>query len=78
MTTQEIVAAALELPREAREEVIRQLLLSIDPGEENLSPEKWEKAWAEEVDRRIREMREGKVKGIPAADVFASGRAFRS
>jgi len=78
MTTEEIVAAVLKLPREARENVIRQLLLRIDPGEENLPPEKWEQAWAEEVDQRIREMRDGKVKRIPADEVFASGRAFRS
>jgi putative addiction module component (TIGR02574 family) len=78
MTPEEIIEEALRLPREAREDVVRQLLLSIDPGEENLSPEEWEKAWVAECERRLADLRSGRVKAIPGEGIFARARATRS
>jgi putative addiction module component (TIGR02574 family) len=78
MTAEEIIAEALNLPREAQEDVVRQLLLKIDPGEENLSPDEWEKAWVAECERRLADLRSGKVKAVPGEEVFARARAVRS
>jgi putative addiction module component (TIGR02574 family) len=78
MTAEEIIAEALKLPRDAREDVVRQLLLNIDPGEENLSPEEWEKAWVTECERRLADLRSGKVKAVPGEEVFARAGAVRS
>jgi len=69
MTDEEVVAAALKLPAKTRDELVSRLIESLEEVKEELSPEEWEKAWAEEAERRDREMDEGKVKGIPGEDV---------
>lgn len=70
MTDEEIVAAALKLPAKTRDELVGRLIESLEEAQEELSPEEWEKAWAEEAERRDREMDEGKVKGIPGEEVM--------
>ena len=54
------------------------LIRSLDEGEEGLSEAECEKLWQEEVDRRVRRIREGKVQGIRADEVFASAPGRRS
>ena len=78
MTTKEIVAAALKLDRKERAHLASQLIHSLDAEEENLSPEEWERLWTEEIDRRMEELRQGKVKAIPGEEVFARARAYLS
>ncbi len=43
---------------------------AVDPAEEELTQEEWDAAWAEEINRRVEEMESGKVKGVPAEEVF--------
>jgi putative addiction module component (TIGR02574 family) len=74
VTHEEIAAAALKLPHKQRAELASELLRSLD----ELSGAEIEQLWAEEVDRRIRAMREGRAKGIPGEEVFARGRALLS
>jgi putative addiction module component (TIGR02574 family) len=74
MSTDEVVAAALKLDHRSRAEVARRLLESLD----ELSEAEVDQLWNEEVDRRIRAMREGKTKGIPGEEVFARGREILS
>ena len=76
MTTEEIAAAALKLDRKERARLASQLIRSLDAEEVNLSPKEWERLWAEEVDRRLEDLRQGKVKGIPGQEVFARARAI--
>jgi putative addiction module component (TIGR02574 family) len=78
MTTEEILAAALKLDQKERAELAGRLIQSLDKEEENLSREEWEKLWAEEADRRIRELDDGKVKAIPAEKVFADAHRILS
>jgi len=62
---------ALELPRRQRAKLAHALIVSIDAG-----PDKnVDAAWDAEIDRRVREIRTGKVKGVPAEEVFAKLRA---
>lgn len=35
----------------------------------------WDQAWAEEIRKRIEDIRSGRVEGIPAAEVFADIRS---
>ena len=74
MTTEEILAAVLQLPAEVRSELADRLLASLEEAEEQLSSEEREKLWTEEAERRSREMDEGKVKGIPLDEVLADAR----
>jgi putative addiction module component (TIGR02574 family) len=74
----EIAAKALALPKKFRASLARQLLESLDspePAEEKLSRKEWSRAWSTELERRMEEMRSGKVKGIPARQVMAELRA---
>jgi putative addiction module component (TIGR02574 family) len=59
----EIVEAALQLPPEQREEVINDLWASLDG---DLGDE-----WEDEIQRRVKDVDEGRVKTIPADEVFS-------
>ena len=69
MTTYEIEALALKLPRDERARLAEVLIASLDELDEV------EAAWADEAERRYEELRSGKVKGVPADEVFARIRA---
>jgi len=52
---------ALKLPADARAELVGRLLRSLDEEEGDLSPEEYQAAWSAEIERRLREVDEGKV-----------------
>ena len=63
---EEIISAAMELSLKERAQLAGTLLLSLDePSESEV-----ERLWLKEAERRLQEFREGKVKGIPAEQVF--------
>jgi putative addiction module component (TIGR02574 family) len=55
------------LPVQDRADLAYFLLHSLDEQ----ADVNWESAWADEVEKRRAEIRNGSVKGEPAADVFA-------
>ena len=74
MTREDLLSAALNLPLEERAALANRLLRSLDDLPE---PER-KRLWLDVSDRRLQEMREGKVREIPADEVFARGRAITS
>jgi len=62
-----IAAEALELPLTERAELASQLLDSL----EDISEEESDALWAEEAERRYAEYEAGRIKAIPAEEVFA-------
>ncbi|MBI3725589.1 addiction module protein [bacterium] len=66
----ELLERALKLPVKERGKLAKRLLESCDE-EETEDPAEVEKAWAEEIKRRVREIDEGRVKGIPHEEVMA-------
>lgn len=62
----EVRSAAMSMSAEDRARLAEELLASLDGPERN----EIDAAWAEEIERRIDEMESGKVKGIPAEEVF--------
>lgn len=64
-------AEALELPSRERARLAHLLVASLD-AEENEAPADVERAWSEEIERRLAEYRAGTVQPIPAEDVFAA------
>lgn len=61
-----IFATAMDLPLEERAQLAGKLLLSLDePSESEV-----ERLWLGEAERRLREFREGKTRGIPVDEVF--------
>ena len=63
-TAEHVESAALQLPRAERARLAERLIASLDEDSEI------ERAWAEEIERRVAELRSGKVKPIPGEQVF--------
>lgn len=64
-TAEKIESAALQLPRSERARLAERLIASLDEDSEV------EQAWAEEIERRVAELRSGAVETIPGEQVFA-------
>ncbi|MCK4765972.1 MAG: addiction module protein [Candidatus Aminicenantes bacterium] len=65
-TLQQLTSDALALPVQDRAKLAHTLISSIDEkSETDVSS-----AWDAELKKRVREIREGKVRGVPAEEVF--------
>jgi putative addiction module component (TIGR02574 family) len=64
MTEDQVEIEALALPRHARARIAELLIASLDEDSEI------ERAWDEEVRRRVEEIRSGKVQTVPGEEVF--------
>ena len=75
VTDEEVIGAALAMSDRRRAHLAHLLYTNLDdePAEQ-LTKAEWEEAWVDEAERRLAEMRDGKVKGIPGEQVFASVR----
>ena len=71
MNTPELITEVISLPVEDRVLIVDYLLKSLNHGEPDI-----EKTWAEEAQRRLDELRSGKVKAIPG-DVVITNRRKR-
>jgi len=67
----EIEAQALSLSRRARARLAQRLISSLDPKVDA----DVEKVWLQEAERRLAELKSGKVTGIPAEKVIRKARA---
>lgn len=65
-TAAQVLRDAESLSAEERILLVDSLLRSLNPPEPEV-----EKAWAVEAKRRLEEFRSGKVKAVPAEEVFA-------
>lgn len=71
----QVLVQALELDRQERAALAASLLNSLEDGEDDLGPEEWDALWQQEVERRLRELDEGRVEALPAEVVMAELRA---
>ena len=62
--TQAVIKAALDLPEEARFQVLVELIESLD-ADEAVSAEEHQRLWTEEIRRRIADYDAGRDEGIP-------------
>lgn len=68
-TLTEVTRDAAELPAPERLKLARILLDLSDPATD--SPEEVQNAWDQEIERRLQELRAGRVKGVPLDEVKA-------
>jgi len=61
----ELFDEAVSLPIEMRAQLIDQLLRSIHPIQKEI-----DELWADEAEKRVEEIKSGKVKTIPGDEVF--------
>ena len=66
----EIVNAAIKLPEEERLQIVEELLASLEP----VADDDVDAAWAAEVEKRSRQIKEGTVRPIPWEDVKSAAR----
>ncbi len=66
MRVEDIADVALELPSEARALLADRLVESLDPAEDGYI----HTIWADEANRRLQELRSGKVVGISGEDAL--------
>ncbi len=69
MTTKELIDEVASLPVEERAMVADSILRSLNPPESDI-----DRKWAQVAQRRLAELRSGKVKPIPGERVFAKAR----
>jgi len=67
-----VLDQALKLPEEERGALATRLLRSLEPDDgDEPSAQEWEAAWSAELDRRVREVREGRVELVDGDEVLA-------
>lgn len=69
MTREELEAQAMQLPSPERSLLVKALIASLDEEAEE-DGEEVERAWIEEVRRRVAQVQSGEVTTIPAEEVF--------
>ncbi len=65
LQTKELISEAVSLPIDLKTKLIEKLIFSINPSSKNI-----DKLWEEEVEKRVDEIKRGKVKLIPGEKVF--------
>ena len=65
LKTDELVKEAVSLPVEIRAQLIDKLLKSLNPAQEQI-----DKIWATEAEKRVGEIKSGKVETISGEEVF--------
>ncbi|NOX36711.1 MAG: addiction module protein [Calditrichaeota bacterium] len=63
--TDELMAMVESLPVDIKTKLIEKILNTLHPTQKEI-----DKLWAQEAERRVKEIRNGKVKTIPAEEVF--------
>lgn len=63
--TKELFDEAISLPIEIRTKLVEKLLRSLNPSQKKI-----DKLWAKEAEKRVEEIKSGKVKTIPGERVF--------
>jgi putative addiction module component (TIGR02574 family) len=70
VTLEQVTEEVRELSRPDREQLLARLIRDLEPVE-NLSAAEIGSAWDNEIARRLEEIDSGKVKAVPAEEVFA-------
>ncbi len=63
--TNELISEAMSLPVEVRTLLVNKLLESLNPPNKEI-----DELWAKEAEKRVEDIRTGKVKTIPGEEVF--------
>ena len=61
----ELISMVESLPIDIKTQLVEKLLNSLHPSQEEI-----DRLWAEEAERRVEEIRTGKVNTIPGEEVF--------
>ena len=63
--TKELIAEAISLPVEIRTKIIEELFRSLNPLQKDV-----DELWSIEAEKRVEEIKAGKVRTVPGEEVF--------
>ena len=63
--TDELISEAISLPIDIRTQLINRLLVSLNPERRDI-----DKFWIKEAEKRLKDIKTGKVKTVPGEQVF--------
>lgn len=63
--TDELISEAISLPIDIRTQLINRLLVSLNPERRDI-----DKFWMKEAEKRLKDIKTGKVKTVPGEQVF--------
>lgn len=63
--TDELISEAVSPPVEIRTKLIEKLLQSLNPSQHDI-----DKLWAQEAEKRVADIKSGKIKTVPGEEVF--------
>jgi hypothetical protein len=66
-----VLDQALQLSDQERGKLAALLLQSLDPDDDELSPDQWDDVWSAELDQRVREVRAGAVELVDGDELLA-------
>ncbi|MEA3499858.1 MAG: addiction module protein [Candidatus Marinimicrobia bacterium] len=73
LNANELISVAESLPLELKTELLERLLYSLNPSQKKI-----DELWAKEAEKRVEELKTGKVKAIPGEKVFKEIREILS
>jgi len=65
MKTNELISMVESLPVDIKTQLVEKILNSLNPSQKEIDA-----LWVKEVERRVKDLRTGKVKPIPGEEVF--------
>jgi putative addiction module component (TIGR02574 family) len=71
VSLEQVAAQVGELSLPDRQRLLQHLIRDLEPEDEVVSQEEITRAWTEEISRRLEEIDSGRVKTVPAGEVFA-------
>lgn len=63
--TDELISEAISLPIDIRTQLINRLLVSLNPERRDI-----DEFWMKEAEKRLRDIKTGKVKTVPGEQIF--------
>ncbi|HVK83580.1 MAG TPA: addiction module protein [Kofleriaceae bacterium] len=75
MAIEKLLEEALALGPKERADLAAALLRSLEPDADELGEEEWNEAWSKELEKRLEDYDQGRVKPLTHDEVMASIRA---
>jgi hypothetical protein len=66
-----VLDQALKLPDDERYKLAASLLRSLEPADDELATDDWDRMWSAELEKRLREVREGSTELVDGDNVLA-------
>jgi hypothetical protein len=70
MSATELLEQVLRLPDAERAEIVSEVLRSLEPDDDVLDPEEWDRVWMAEIERRQKQIQSGEAVLLDGVEVM--------